>query len=111
MLDGTFPIRTLYSDVDAFDPRTALRTDLIGTRHREVTLRTEPAVAGLIAHAHVSARMIHKSDGGSNSIRSGAHFEPKPFLNRCAPIRCEQRGRRQRGKAIAVLGALSHALR
>jgi len=55
MLDGTFPIRTLYSDVDAFDPRTALRTDLIGTRHREVTLRTEPAVAGLIAHAHVSA--------------------------------------------------------
>jgi len=30
MLDGTFPIRTLYSDVDAFDPRTALRTDLIG---------------------------------------------------------------------------------
>lgn len=35
MLDGTFPIRTLYSDVDAFDPRTALRTDLIGTRHRE----------------------------------------------------------------------------
>jgi len=37
MLDGTFPIRTLYSDVDAFDPRTALRTDLIGTRHREVT--------------------------------------------------------------------------
>lgn len=70
------------SPFDGLEPRTAVRAGVVDARDREVALRTEPAVAGLIAHVRPSAQALHKSDGDSRprrtsrTLRTETPFEP-----------------------------------
>lgn len=67
------------SGVGVLDPCPALGTDLVGARDREVVPRTEPAVAGRVAHATASLGVRHNSDAGARSPDAADVSNRNPF--------------------------------